>query len=126
MNFLNKNYKVRNAILGLPIEFNDICRFGDKKLEDLINLLHNQYIATEETQNDSPTVEEFYNFLKKYPEVTFHGYAVSNKRDDYRVSIEGLEYAGDCSRELIVDFVKLCKSADELDVETDYLRSWWD
>jgi len=40
-----------------------------------------------------PTIGEFWELLKKYPNerVTLHGYIVSPGRDDYRITIEGLE-----------------------------------
>ena len=53
------------------------------------------------------------NLMEDHTELKAHGYVVSPDRDDYRVSIEGLQYSGEVSAELMVEFVELCRYADE-------------
>jgi hypothetical protein len=67
--------------------------------------------------------------MQNYPEVRAHGYVVSPDRDDYRVTIEGLECPEfkltEDSFGLYINFVKLCRHADELEINSE-LYSWWD
>lgn len=59
--------------------------------------------------------------------VVAHGYVVSPPREDYRVEIEGLEVHGEkACNHLRAEFLKFCRTADELTDEPDHLRSWWD
>ena len=100
--------------------------FEDLNLSQLKELVKNNFIDLEESQNCSPMVESFLAFMEKYPKVTAHGYAVSHERDDYRVSLEGLEFSGRVTKELLKDFVYLCRHADEFVLEDNKLYSWWD
>jgi hypothetical protein len=76
-------------------------------------------------------VLEFLRFLQRWPAATAHGYAVSRRREDYRVSIEGL--ACDLSRlpeaereRARWEFRVFCQSADDLHDDEERLFSWWD
>lgn len=86
----------------------------------------NNFLHTQERQNEAPSIAEFMEFMEKYPQVKAHGYVVSIDRDDYRVSIEGLMMNGIVRPELQKDFVKLCHGADEFRLEDCHLFSWWD
>ena len=71
-------------------------------------------------------MQQFIDFMKKQPDVTAHGYAVSPKRDDYRVTIEGLWVPEEFVTPAIkAAFVEFCKDADELESDGE-LNSWWD
>lgn len=103
------------------------CRsFSDLDVDALKQLIDMNFIDLEECQNFSPSVEEFYEFMKSHPCITCHGYAVSPERSDYRVTIEGLEYIGIVTMEMLVDFVDMFREADEFSVSTNGLYCWYD
>lgn len=95
-----------------------------KGMEQLIAL---GYADPDERQNDAPSIQQIFEFCKKHPEFTMHGYAVECKRPDCRISIEGVEgmsslYSQDAER----DFLKLFKDADELIFDEDQAYCWFD
>lgn len=124
---MNNDYKTRNKIIfGVEEpEGGDCINFEDLNLDQLNQLIDQDFIDMEECQNLSPTTEDFFEFMKKYPGTTAHGHAVSHTRDDYRVTLEGLSYSGKVTTEMLKDFIHLCRLADEFDID-DKLYSWWD
>ena len=91
----------------------------------LEKLVAKDFADPKEAQNDSPTIQEFIKFMKTYKGYTAHGYVVIDTRDDYRVAVEGIDKGGDAeSIEELKDFIKLCRWADSLDVDTMYC--WYD
>ena len=126
---LNKDQHTRDIILKIENQkfLGGICRYINLTVERLEELIKNNFIDLDEKQNSAPTVREFYEFMKKYPCVRAHGYAVDKSRSDYRVSIEGLHFtAHSITKELQLDFMKLCRKADELTCTDEKLYSWWD
>ena len=132
MRDLNKDYHKRNQII-----FGDDNVDGDNwlggtrffsklSLEQLEELVDNNFIDLQDAQNCSPTVEEFLEFMKEHAQFTAHGYAVSHNRDDYRASLEGIEFKGKVSKNLMKDFIDLCRHADEIVCEDNKLFAWWD
>lgn len=102
-----------------------VRKFSNLPCSVLMNLVTEDFADPEETQNNSPTIREFIEFMKKYAGYTAHGYVVIDTRDDYRVSVEGIDKGGDAdSIEELKEFVKLCRWADDLDVDTMYC--WYD
>jgi hypothetical protein len=94
---------------------------------DMINLLSQEgFIDWNEHQNSSPTIFEFYTFMRYWPEMTAHGYIVHSDRSDYRLSIEGLEFNENVNEHLMRAFTNLCRGADEFICESNHLYSWWD
>jgi hypothetical protein len=120
----NLNWKLRDNYLGIEKEDYDIAYFNNIDCETLKYLIDDYFINPAEKQNESPSVQEFYDFMVKYPEIKAHGYAVNVLRDDYRISIEGLKCETN-NKEIKEAFKKLCKNADELKL-TKKLYSWWD
>jgi len=117
-------------VFGEEVDWTKSCggtfRYKDMSIDELEQLIKNGFIDLDERQNDSPTVEEFREFMKKYPDALAHGYVVSNDRPDVRVSIEGIEIAeSDVTPEIYKAFVGLCRLADEFD-DDGRLYSWWD
>ncbi len=102
-----------------------IKRFQDLNGESLIQLIFMGAANPFDAQNDSPYLGEFCEFLNDHPNFTCHGYAVSGERPDVGVSVEGL-YCSDFSEKDVLDFYRMCSSADSIK-ETDVsLYSWWD
>jgi hypothetical protein len=125
---LNSNQKLRDKILGISKDARyagGVEHFKGLTIEKLEELVKHNFISFDEQQNDAPMVEEFYLFLKDHPNFTLHGYAVHDERSDYRVSIEGMELNGKSSMSDMLDFVRLCRYADEFVCEQDKLYSWW-
>ena len=89
-------------------------------------LLELHVIDPGETQNDSPSVGEIAEFLKKHPNFTAHGYAVSRERDDYRVSFEGVECGEGYTLSDVQDFFSLFKYPDSLTVDEHGMYCWYD
>ena len=126
---MNENQKRRDELLSIPADakpLGEMVRFRGLTHDRLELLLSEGFIEENATQNNSPTVKGFLLFMKNYPEATAHGYAISLRRSDYRVSLEGLHYVGYVSKAMALDFVKLCRSASTFKCEDRYLYSWWD
>ena len=104
----------------------DITHFKGLALANLEKLLAEKFADPEEQQNDCPPISEIFEFMQRNPDFTAHGYAVSIKRQDYRVSVEGVELDRPPTRDEIVDFVKTFRFADDLDVEDNRLHCWFD
>lgn len=121
-------------IFATPIVWEDsmggIQRFDDLTKEKLEQLISQGFVNPADAHNSSPTINDLFDFAQRQAnkgcEFTFEGYAVSPQRLDYRVSIDGLSYQGICSTDLIFDFQEFVGEPDELDIEPNYLRAWWD
>ena len=128
LNRLNKiDYHARDIILRVENQkyIGGLVSFINLDLERLEELIKNKFVKLDSRQNNSPTVQEFYEFMKKYPHTKAHGYAKSD--EDGRVAIEGLHYTSPrISKDLQLDFMKLCRSADSLTCTDKKLYSWWD
>jgi len=129
INGLSSNQARRDEILGIDSDdtyLGGTAEYYGLTIDKLNQLLEENFIDPYERQNDSPTVDEFREFLRDCPEVTAFGYAVHKRRDDYRVSIEGVEFTGPVSMVTMLEFVKLCRYADEFECTQTRLRAWWD
>lgn len=135
---LNKDSKERDMILfGKELDWVDgnvpggetFCghsRFEKLSLEKLKELRDKCFLYLDDQQNNAPTIEQFIEFMEKFPDVTAHGYAISPRRDDYRISIEGLEYTGRCGKAMQLEFTKLCRKADVFTATDSHIYCWFD
>lgn len=124
---LNKDYKRRAEIIfGEETECDDTSAFKNLTLKQLEQLRDENFLDLTDQQNASPTLEQFMEFMKKFPGVMAHGYIVSPNRPDYRVTLEGLQFKGLCTTELQLEFSKLCRRADDLIITNDKLYCWFD
>ena len=128
---LNKDIKQRDEILfgAYYIEdyrFGGCKRFDDVSVETLEKLVELNFLDQEDAQNSAPTAKSFIEFMKKHPGFEAHGYAVTDSRPDYRVTIEGLNYLGRAERETIMAFAMFANGADDFTVSDDQLYCWWD
>ena len=126
---MNKNIELRDTMIFGNFDkkkyMGGTRKFYHLPCSILENLVTEDFADPEETQNDSPTIREFIEFMKKYAGYTAHGYVVIDTRDDYRVSVEGIDKGDDAeSIEELKDFIKLCRWVDSLDVDTMYC--WYD
>jgi len=117
-------------IFGEPMNWDkhDIVYYSCMDVGTLTQLISLGFADPEMTQNDSPTIEEFVEFMTRYPSCVAHGYVVSPNRDDCRVSIEGLVCSEDLvTNDMLYDFVGSFRCADEFTVsKEDGLYCWWD
>jgi len=125
----NEDVERRAEILGIDTIFyvGGIQRFSGVTTEQLKALMDENFLDPKDAQNSSYTAKEFYDFMLEHPGVTAHGYAVSEARQDYRVTIEGMEGSFKTKDDLI-DFIYFCRDADSLDIDKVelYAYSWWD
>jgi hypothetical protein len=130
MKKLNEDFAVRNKILFGKKNDDDWMggtkHFENMSVNTLAKLLENNFIDPDDTQNSSPTVEEFFEFMKQYPKMKAHGYAVSHERPDYRISIEGLSLEGKYTKKMLLDFVHFARQSDEFTADENGLYCWWD
>lgn len=103
-----------------------ITRFNHLNLEALKQLIDENFADPTERQNDSPSIQEFYDFMEKHPGCGCHGYFVDIERSDYRVSLEGIIFGGKVTIPLLLDFASQFRSASEFEVDVHYLYCWWD
>jgi hypothetical protein len=128
---MNKDIKRRDEIIfgeykPDDYKFGGVKRFSNLSLNSLTLLVEEGFLHPEDYQNCSPYAEDFVNFLKQHPDFTAHGYSVDISREDYRVTIEGIELSGTTSRETEREFVKFARCADEFEVSDNGLYCWWD
>ena len=111
------------------------CRRFDKiTVNQLKELLDANFIDGSQSQNGSPTVNEFLKFgmkmqcSDKYTLVYYEGYAISPDRDDYRVSIDGIKFESEyvIDREVLSAFWKFIQYASEVEISDTRGRGWWD
>ena len=127
----NRDVKRRDGILK---EFfdkgNAYGRFRGLTTEVMQQLIDEKFLDPEDNQNGSPTAGDFLDFMKEYPFVKAHGYAIGIDRIDYRITIERLEADlpedKDTKIEFIIDFVNRFHHADSLTLTENSAYAWWD
>jgi hypothetical protein len=77
--------------------------------------------------NSCPGVQDlFLPFLRRHPEFTAHGYAVSKERKDCRIDIEGVECDAPMAIETVIDFAKTFRFSDDFNLTPTHARCWYD
>ena len=132
----NRDYRTRDTIIfGQPIDWQNgrtggISYFYTLTVEQLQSLIEQRFADPEDRQNSSPTIAEFLAFAQAQKsrgfDFTFAGYAVSPSREDYRVSVDAIEWRGDVGHPVISTFETFAEDADELELSSNFLRAWWD
>lgn len=127
---MNRNIRKRDEIIFGNYDPDayggGVRQFEDMSYDTLKQLIDEGFVDVEDKQNYAPTIQEMMKFAEKYGKnYLFDGYVVSDKRDDYRVSIDGFKRNGEfetfAERN---DFAGFCSEADELDL--DYAYAYWD
>lgn len=126
-----EHYKERDLIIfGEEVSWDDelggMKNFKELTLQQLETLKDKGQLKPDEQQNNSPTIEQCMTFMKQFPGATAHGYVISPERKDYRVTLEGLEFTGECTTEIQRAFSKLCKRANDLEITSTRLYCWFD
>ena len=118
-------YQKRDEILGLDTS-GDHTHLDSISLDTLHKLVREGLLDPEGTQNDSPTVREFMEFMETYPQVVANGYAIGAGRTDARISIEGLRSSGPMTLDLAIAVGDSFHKADEFQISGEGFRVCWD
>ena len=121
----NKDWKLRNRMLGLSEEDDDCANFDGLSPAVLKDLLDLKFADPKEhKQENAPTTREFLKFMLAHPGFTAHGYVISIKRSDYRVTIEGCE--GPVTEpQAIIDFATTFRLADNFEIDNGSGYCWY-
>lgn len=102
-----------------------VRRFTKLSLEQLQQLRQNHFISPLARQNNSPSVQEFQDFMEKYDGYTAMGYVVTPQREDCRVTLDGLEKSTPITDPVeLSEFQQLFRCADEIVINHTYV--WYD
>jgi hypothetical protein len=108
-------------------------RFSNLPLELLELILLENHTDHNEKHNNAPSIRDLIIFAKQMSEkgyyFFFNGYAISPKREDYRVSVDtiNIKYYFDNSNHLNNKIIeKFFKDADEKDLDNGTMRFWYD
>lgn len=104
----------------------DILKYYGLTAEALDTLIEEHFADENERQNSAPTIGTIRKFLHAHPSFTAHGYIVTPNREDYRVSIEGVE-SDKSTPEEIKAFTKIFHRADDFVIGGDgSCYCWYD
>ena len=134
MSEVNRDHIRRdNIIFGEynPDSYFGGCRRFSCSKETVQQLLDEGFIDPSECQNCSPTTSEFMEYVRDFDDVTFECYAISPDRNDYRITIEGVDIEiPDNNYDLISYAVETFHYADEFSFNHGsgcyFLHAWWD
>lgn len=130
----NKDWKLRDSMLEwnphlekwiTDKEHYDVRHFVNLDANTLEKMIELGFADPEDQQNEAPTIAEFLKWMKENPSYKAHGYVVCVERDDYRLSVEGVDGCGKTPEE-ISHFKNMFWNADEFDIEDNYQRAWYD
>lgn len=128
---LNKDIKQRDTIIfgryrDRKYQYGGVIHFEGLPVSSMAQLIREKFVDLNQTEGNSPTIDEMYNFAKKYKDYTFHGYVTAVDREDYGVYVEGIEksYAPPTPEEC-QDLLRMFKNADELKID-GYVHVWYD
>lgn len=127
---MNKNDNRRREILAGYLENENgrggITPFSGVPLKVLETLINEGFAEPDDQQNSAPTIAEMRDFMQEWPEMTAHGFIVHIERSDYSVSLEGVEFKGTPSIEMVCQFAQLFNHADDFICSPTHLYCWFD
>lgn len=102
--YAKRDLMIFNQNISEEYDSNGILRFGFGKFAPIT--VHTiKWLVSERFLEPDNDVDGLIRFCTKYPQVKFHGYAISPNRKDTTVVIEGLMCDRDLTMELARDFV---------------------
>lgn len=129
---LNQDDARRAELLGVDTkdESLGIKRFDDLDRERLGKLLEERFTDPNTTQNDSPSIGQFFEILSAHPELMVGGYSVPISRYDYRISVDSLyvdidKVPAERRDEVEQIFEELSQTATNTEPEGSTHRCWW-
>ena len=119
--------KQSTTVASMLEEGEDYGHFEGMPHETLATLIKEGYANPGEYQNSSPSIGVFEEFMKANNEVTAHGYIILPPRDDYRVSLEGVE-GQNVDQAAMQEVIDCFGNADEFNtnLKTGNFYAWWD
>lgn len=100
--------------------------FSEMAPETARKLMELGYLDPEETQNCSPEAEYMVQFCEEMGDGwTLHGYVVSPKRCDCRITFEGVESDTLCTAEEAIKFMRAFRYADEVCADIGTMAYCW-
>ncbi len=119
-----------------------VIRFDNLTIEQLEEISKVKGVNLYDKQNEAPTLKQFLEFgenvtrfslLNLDGELYYEGYLVDANRSDSRITIDGIVIENVSVKEdpedldeLKSDFKRFARKADELEIEDNYMRAWWD
>lgn len=128
---LNTDEKRRDEII-FGIYNPNAYRYGGTKhfsgltYDKLEQLWKENFLNPDDCQNCAPSIAEIMTFMKTNEGFTAHGYTVSKARNDYRISLEGIEKQGKITRKDYEAFYEMFGYADEVSASDGSLYCWFD
>jgi len=132
---MNKDFKARERLI-FNDEYNALNYLGGIRrfkcsTDKLRTLYAEDFVEANDRQNDSPSLEEFLEYVGDYPTATFECYAVCPEREDYRVTVEGVNLViPETDYDAVGYFAETFHYADEFSLEhvghNYHMRAWWD
>ena len=124
------NIELRDEILRPYISNGpgkSLSRFRGLPLDVLEKLVAHGFVALGKWNRCAGVDSMFLPFLRRHPEFTAHGYALSNDRPDCRITVEGVECEKAMTDETVSDFTNTFSlHADEVKVSPSYAYCWFD
>ena len=102
-----------------------IRSFEDLSAATMKKLLELNFATGEDAQNAMPCIKELMEYADVHENVTFNGYAVSPKRNDYRISIEAIKQDFTTTKDRD-DFTEMFRLADEFEADETSGYAWFD
>ena len=107
-----------SAYLGGVRHFDDMTR------ETLHRLIDEGFVDVDTAQNDSPSIQDFLDFMDMHDGYVVGGYVVSARRSDYRVSVDAITKTTKITEaDDLKTFVEFARLADEFNTDG---FAWWD
>jgi hypothetical protein len=111
-----------------------VCeRFEQLDVAGIDHLIQLGFMELQQTMNSTPTVEAFLDFARSAQaqghSFHFEGFAFDPRSPHAKeVSLEGIYYQGNYPAEIGLSFAKFVipYRPDEIALEDDLLRAWWD
>ncbi|MDQ5921382.1 MAG: hypothetical protein QG673_1440 [Pseudomonadota bacterium] len=119
--------KLRDSILGInnASYLYGVSNFDNLNLTQLSKLIENDFIQLDDSFNDAPNVQVFFDFMTKYSIFKCFGFS-TRRKNDYCVVISGIEGRDIDDKHAIIEFSNNFRLADEFHVSLDYCRAWYD
>jgi hypothetical protein len=125
---LNKDHQRRDEIIDSKSKkyIAGIKKFDNLDLQKLELLIKENFLSLSDKPNYGPKAEDFYKFVKSNPDFKVSGYAVSPEREDYRISLNGVELKRSPTKEEVIDFVNLFRLASSFKCNSKTCSAYFD
>lgn len=116
---------------------NGIARFQNASIQQIEELIAQDFLKLDSKQSNSPTTQEFIkiakDLIKKHPKLSkqiyFHGYVLDNTREEFKTTLEGMGIqrgAQEIKDELKIMLKNIFREADEFQCDNSEFFCWYD